>query len=73
MVAATSVHELTDEQARELIDERTWQYLNVDVDEFVRLWRAGYYGDVDDNPDALEIAMLLPMIGVDPWSDDRAA
>ena len=51
------------------VSERVRQALHIELDEFIRRWRAGVYGDVDDDPRALELAMLLPIVGVDPWSD----
>jgi len=33
--------------------------------EFVDAWRAGSFGDPDENLDALALAMLLPLVGED--------
>jgi hypothetical protein len=72
MVAPTrqgQVKELTADEGRRLLEERVREAFQIDLDEFIRRWRAGAYGDPDDNPEALELAMLLPIVGVDPWSD----
>ena len=63
------VKELTTDQGRSFLEERVRQVLQIELDEFIQRWRAGAYGDIDDHPDALELAMLLPIVGVDPWSD----
>ena len=65
------VRELTEAEARELFQERTHRRLQIDAEEFIRRWQAGEYGAADDNPDALELTMLLPLVGVDPWRDDH--
>jgi hypothetical protein len=64
-----AVQELTPAQGRALLDERSQLFFRVGIDEFAQGWRAGRYGAVDENPEALELALLLPMIGVDPWGD----
>jgi len=47
---------------------RARQSFGVGIDEFARQWFAGAYGnDVNDTPAALELAMLLPIIGLNPW------
>jgi len=63
------VEVLTPEQGRLFLEERVRETLHIGLDEFIQRWQAGTYGDVDDNPAALDLAMLLPVVGVDPWSD----
>ncbi len=65
------VSDLTATEAWALLEERTQQHLHVGAREFVERWLAGVYGQPDDNPDALEIAALLPGVGVNPWHDDK--
>lgn len=65
------VQELTHEEAWELLEERTRRHFNLSLREFIDKWLAGEYGKPDDNPDALEIAVLLPGVGVDPWRYDK--
>jgi hypothetical protein len=67
------VKELTPQEAREMLEEQSRRYLGVGLDEFVEKWFAGEYGDPDDNPDALELAVLLPVVGIDPWHHDKPA
>ncbi len=70
VVEPNLIEELTTEQGRALLEERVRQAFDLELDEFIRRWRDGVYGDVDDDPAALELAMLLPIIGVDPWTDE---
>lgn len=65
------VEELTHDQAWALLEERTRHRFDLGLREFIDRWLAGAYGDPDDNPDALEIAVLLPGVGVDPWRHDK--
>ncbi|MGD9892753.1 MAG: hypothetical protein AB7R89_26550 [Dehalococcoidia bacterium] len=70
MTAASRTHqmqELTPDQSRMLLEERVQRRLGIDLPEFIRRWHTGFYDDPDDNPDALELAVLLPIVGVDPW------
>ena len=60
------VRELTESEAWELLQERTHRRLQIDAEEFIRRWQAGEYGAADDNPDALELGILLPHVGIDP-------
>ena len=34
-------------------------------------WQTGVYGDPDDDPEALTLAVPLPIVGVAPWRDGR--
>jgi hypothetical protein len=65
--------ELTAEQSRALLEERVRRRLGIDLQEFIDRWQTGFYGDPDDHPEALELAVLLPIVGVDPWRDGRDA
>ncbi|MGH2584281.1 MAG: hypothetical protein ACRDJE_05150 [Dehalococcoidia bacterium] len=66
------VQELTYEEAWELLEDQSHRRLGVGLREFIAKWFAGDYGDdPDDNPDALELAVLLPGVGVDPWRYDK--
>jgi hypothetical protein len=72
MTAAPRAHQLqklTSDQSRVLLEERVQRRLGIDLEEFIRRWQTGFYDDPDDNPDALELAVLLPIVGVDPWRD----
>ena len=67
------VQELTHEEAWELLEGQSRRRLGLGLKEFIDKWLAGDYGDPDDNPDALELAVLLPGVGVDPWQYDKRA
>jgi hypothetical protein len=60
------VEELSREQGRELLDRQTRRYLDLSVDEFIRRWDAGEFGDPDDrsaNPPAvMRLGMLVPFV-----------
>jgi hypothetical protein len=76
MVARTKksyVQELTLDEAWQLLEERAQQSFGISIHEFIRKWLAGEYGEPDDDPDALELAVLLPGVGVDPWQYDQRA
>ena len=66
--ASDQVYELTEEEAWAMIEERTKAHFGLSAPEFIERWLSGGYGDPDDDPDALEIAVLLPGVGVDPWA-----
>jgi hypothetical protein len=53
---------LTDAELMELIDEESRRRLNLDGEEFLRLWSEGRLGD---SPAAREIGMLISL-GKDP-------
>lgn len=68
---STGIHWLTDDEAWEVLEEHARARLGISAREFIANWQSGAYGDdPDDNPDALALAMLLPMVGVDPWQND---
>lgn len=67
------VQEVTREEAREMLEDQSRRRLSVGLQEFIEKWFAGEYGEPDDNPDALELAVLLPGVGIDPWQNDKPA
>jgi hypothetical protein len=71
MVAATPgrIEVMTASDGRSFLEEQVRETFCISLDEFVQRWQAGDYGDFDDDPRALRLAMLLPIIGVDPWSN----
>lgn len=60
------VHELTDEEARELFDKQARRCLNMSGDEFVAAWRAGKFRGKADTPEVMPVAFLLPLVDIDP-------
>lgn len=58
----TDVMELTDDEARQMLDREARRLLNVSGEEFTRRWYAGEYRDCED-PKITQVAMLLP----DAW------
>ena len=67
------VRKLTRGEAWQLLEEPTRKRFHIGLQESINRWLAGEYGEPDDNPDALEIAVLLPGIGVDPWRNGKRA
>jgi hypothetical protein len=55
------VQELTDDEARELFDQAAQFYLGVSGEEFLKLWESGQYDD-PDQPEIMNVAMLLPFV-----------
>lgn len=72
-IATDGVRELSYEEGRELLESAAKRHLGMSAEEFIRAWRAGKFGDPDDRPEVLEVAMLLPFIGQDPWRDGQDA
>jgi hypothetical protein len=54
------VHELSAEEAWEIIDGLAQHYLGMSGDEFQRAWEAGEFDDDPDRPEVMRVAMLLP-------------
>jgi hypothetical protein len=67
------VYELSEEEAWAMIEERTRAHFGLSAREFIETWLSGGFGDADDDPDALEIAVLLPGVGVNPWANAERA
>jgi hypothetical protein len=55
-----NVQDLTDEEGRTLFDNASRFYLGISGDEFVGRWESGYYDEDPDQPDVVDVAMLLP-------------
>lgn len=55
-----NVQDLTDEEGRTLFDNAARFYLGISGDEFVGRWESGYYDEDPDQPDIVDVAMLLP-------------
>jgi hypothetical protein len=53
-------NDLNPEQGRELFDKAAQFYLGISGVEFIRRWEAGYYDEDPDDPDVVEMMMLLP-------------
>ena len=55
------VHELNQQEGRQLLDSKARQYLGVSGEEFVRLWKQGHYRNADQ-PELMYLASLLPLV-----------
>jgi hypothetical protein len=60
---APEVHELTEDQAWDIVDRRARQYLGMTADDFIRAWEAGEFDDDPDRPEVMRVAILLPLVG----------
>ncbi len=56
------VRDLTPEEGREAFDKAALYYLDISGDEFIRRWNEGYYNDDPDDPDVVEVIMMLPLV-----------
>ena len=43
-----------------LVDRVARRELGISGEEFIRRWEAGEYGDPDERPEVMRVAMLLP-------------
>jgi len=59
--AAGGVHELTREEAWELVDRQTKRYFNLSAQEFVDAWKAGRFKEVDE-ADVVRLGLLVPLL-----------
>lgn len=60
------IHELTPDEARDLFDGRARYHLGISGEQFVKRWSNGHYADRTEDPHVISVAMLLPLVGVDP-------
>ncbi len=56
------IRQLTQEEGFELLDRAARYYLDMSGDEFVRAWYEGKFDDNPDDPDVVEVAMMLPLV-----------
>ena len=54
------VRMLTHDQWMSLVDCAARRELELTAEEFIRRWKAGDFGDPDDRPELMRVAMLLP-------------
>jgi hypothetical protein len=60
------IHELTEEEARQIFDDNAQYYLGISGEEFLRRWDAGEYRNTDYSPDhtaIFQVEILLPLAG----------
>ncbi len=63
---APPVREATHEEGLAMLDRRARHRLGISGAEFLRRWEAGEYADDPDQPGVMDVAMLLPFVGVTP-------
>ncbi len=62
------VREATHEEGLVMLDRRARRRLGISGAEFLRRWEAGEYTADPDQPGVIDVAMLLPFVGVAPQS-----
>ena len=56
-----NVHELSQEEALELLNVEAQRCLNMTANEFIAAWKAGKF-DGPERTEVVEVAMLLPLV-----------
>ena len=54
------IRDLTDEEGWSLFDKAARFYLNISGKQFIERWESGYYDKDPDDPNVVEVTMLLP-------------
>lgn len=60
--AHAHVEEISPEEGWELLDSQAREYFGVGAAEFIRKWDAGEFDDEDACPEAVRVAMLIPLV-----------
>lgn len=63
MNATAEIQELDAGEARALFDAEVRRCFHMSGDEFIRKYEAGEFGDDDECPDVMRVAMLIPFGG----------
>lgn len=58
--AKLNVHELSQEEAHDLLEAEAQRCLNMTAKEFIAAWKAGKF-DGPERTEVVEVAMLLPL------------
>lgn len=58
---ATSIHELSRDEARDTFDAAARHYIGVSGADFLAAWKAGKYENTDRS-DVLAVVILLPLV-----------
>lgn len=67
------IREISYEEGWALLKEQAQRLLHMGAAEFIRKWQAAEFGDPDEtNPDISSVVMMLPFVGVDPWTIEPA-
>lgn len=61
VVDKRAIQELSEQEARELLDKQARRYLGMSGEEFIRAWDAGEFDADPDRPEVMRVAMLLPL------------
>ena len=54
--------ETTPEEGRAIFDQEARRQLGISGEEFLRRWYAGAYASDPDQPDVMDLVMLLPLV-----------
>ena len=66
------MRETTHEEGLAMLDRRAQRRLGISGAEFLRRWKAGDYAANPDQPGVIDVAMLLPFVGVPPQAPQAA-
>jgi hypothetical protein len=56
------VEQISPEEGRELFERQAQRYLKMTGLEFLEAWDAKQFGDPDDSPEVMRVAMLIPLV-----------
>ena len=56
------IRELTPEEARKLFDQEARRNFGISGEEFIKAWESGQFDDEPDQPDLMNLVMMLPTI-----------
>ena len=55
------IRQLSPEQGYALLDKQTRQHFGISANEFIEAWRAGKFRDEEKYPEAVGLAMMIPL------------
>lgn len=58
---ASDLQLVTPEEGMRILDEQARRYLGISGQEFIQRWQTGYYGKEPDQPEIVDLALLIPL------------
>ena len=62
MAPEVTYEEVSPDEGRRLLDSQAREYFGISGAEFIRRWEAGDFDDEDACPEAVRLAMLIPLV-----------
>jgi hypothetical protein len=56
----SQVRELSPEEGLRMLDRQAQRYLGNSGEEFIRRWESGYYDKDPDQPELVDLSLLIP-------------